>query len=638
MSSSGNSNSISTASLKGKQSAFSKYDNGQSLLHNRYKKLTSLQSGTFGKVSLALDTVTNQKVAIKAMDRSVLQVDQVAQHEIAILAKLKDNDNICQLLDHFRTKTHYFLVLEYCEFGDLHDFLNDNSDNTNTLSKPYDNSYVFKNFAADLASAIQHCHDNGIYHRDIKPENILVTKDLKFKLADWGLATTSRFSNEAEIGTDKYMAPECIFNDDGDDGNSTYYDCMYADYWSLGITLLYTLFGKSPFKKCTSEADPLFKRYINGATSGSILAKKDNVDLSIFYDIYPNLSQTGFESLVRPLLQFVPQQRNLSDCLEAMDYNYCYGFTVDEELEIEEFNRNYNNYNNYKPIEVGKTDVEFFNAGAGAANDLLVSTDEALLDEDEARFFEEEEEEKAVGDDSDNDDNEEFNHLAYSSSSPLQISSENLRKLATQSSSVTAVDSSDNSRLPSIPPSLIDSTPATSFMKFSSNSDSKYNSSTLFSVPINISNGSADASTATKNNNLSTNTDAGASAAAHKNSVIYGSNITSDFSWDELDDFDDYEIINSFKKWNISSDAKPQPSQSVTSETTKNGDIAAAKSKNSGADVKTAKVGAATTTTTAPVKMQNLSSSITAQGKNITTNTMVNTPSKLSSIFDSNWC
>ncbi|GMM38354.1 protein kinase [Saccharomycopsis crataegensis] len=312
--------------------SYNSYNNKSILLGGRYEKVKDLQSGTFGQVSLANDVLSDTRVAIKSMKKCTPEVDAMAHHEVSMLNKLKGIEEVCQLLDHFESDDYHFLVFEYCEFGDLHEFLHD--EENFEVQKPFDNSFVFKQFAIDLINAVKHCHENGIYHRDIKPENILVTRDLKFKLADFGLSSTSRYCNESNVGTDKYMAPECVFEDKT---NTTYYDCLFSDYWSLGVSLMYTLFGYAPFKKCVDD-DQWFRKYLNGSHD----SLQDSSSVNVFYDIYPNLSTTGFDCFVDTLLQFVPEKRSLDDCLQMLvnDEDTVQVFTVDEELEIEQFNNN----------------------------------------------------------------------------------------------------------------------------------------------------------------------------------------------------------------------------------------------------------------------------------------------------------
>lgn len=161
-----------------------------------------------------------------------------AKREISLLSKL-NHKNICNMLDHHYAEEYTIIVLEYCPGGDLYDFihLSHKSDNYNFDSDCF--TKTIHKLVIQISDALNYCHRLGIYHRDIKPENILIDSDLNFKLCDWGLATTKRISNNLNIGTEKYLAPECSIGP---------YDCMYSDYWSLGVTILTSIYGFTPFK------------------------------------------------------------------------------------------------------------------------------------------------------------------------------------------------------------------------------------------------------------------------------------------------------------------------------------------------------------------------------------------------------
>lgn len=89
-----------------------------------------------------------------------------------------------------------------------------------------------------LFSAVNHCHANGVIHRDIKPENIMLTKNNKIRLIDFGLSKLGTTKAQTEVaGTPYYMAPEV-------------WDGKYkekADIWSLGVLLYVLVSGYLPF-------------------------------------------------------------------------------------------------------------------------------------------------------------------------------------------------------------------------------------------------------------------------------------------------------------------------------------------------------------------------------------------------------
>ncbi|GAA5808248.1 hypothetical protein MFLAVUS_001636 [Mucor flavus] len=83
--------------------------------------------------------------------------------------------------------------------------------------------------ARETLNAILFLHTKGFIHRDVKCENLLIGHNGEIKLADFGLATSTRHVNRERLGTAKWMAPEVIKEDSYDEK---------VDLWSLGITLI----------------------------------------------------------------------------------------------------------------------------------------------------------------------------------------------------------------------------------------------------------------------------------------------------------------------------------------------------------------------------------------------------------------
>jgi serine/threonine protein kinase len=320
----------STASVRGNEAfnEYGAYEKKQYLLKDKYKFITPIQEGAFGKVTLAVNVQTKEKVAMKAMYKSHENTRRIANHEIDVLSKIgRNNDNICQLLDHFETSEFIILILEYCSNGDLYDLIH-SSINISAVD--------IWNIAKELANALKYAHSLGIYHRDIKPENVLFNCFGRVKLCDWGLATTKRMNREFSVGTEKYMAPEVFI----EKPELTEYDCKYVDYWSFGITLITAIFGTCPFKpvgeSSNIHSDYNFKKFVYYGNS------------QILYDIYPTMNETCFNifmNLLRiggnedNLLEFNDKinSRNLDNFIQDLQDNWKFGLTIDEEYELEQF-------------------------------------------------------------------------------------------------------------------------------------------------------------------------------------------------------------------------------------------------------------------------------------------------------------
>ena len=275
------------------------------LLGGRFQTIAPLNHGSFGMVFLAEDTLTRQHVAIKCLTKPVVPafpashvMDEGAE-ELTCHAILKHHDHLVNLVHHFETESHSYLVLEYCSQGDLYEAIR--------LDRgPIQTEHV-RRFMLQLISAVQHMHANGLYHRDIKPENIFLTQDGSVKLGDFGLATKSLWSYEACVGSDRYMAPEQY------DPAGMGYSPAQADIWSVGICLLNVLFARNPFV-VPAESDVLFADY-----------RRDRQSL---FDIFPNMSQDTFE-ILSLAMAVDPTKRDLAAVKHAI--SRAVSFTTEDE-------------------------------------------------------------------------------------------------------------------------------------------------------------------------------------------------------------------------------------------------------------------------------------------------------------------
>lgn len=282
------------------------YSKGKTLLGGRYSFISNLQTGSFGKVSAAFDSVSGQRVAIKALKKSVNGVAAMAQHEMKIMNQLGYHRNITQLLDYLESRKYCILVLEYADQGDLYDAIHNKTPLGLALQTNYS---AFANFLSQILNVLSYSHSRGVYHRDIKPENILLTSDGTIKLCDWGLSTTNLIASDYNVGTEKYMAPEALIK-----GN---YNCQQLDAYSLGITLLFTLFNRCPFRKATME-DNNYNSFIHSK--------------HFIYDFFPNISSLSFDGIIEGLLI----KRDLDGSIQKMIDNAHLGFTLDQQQQHEE--------------------------------------------------------------------------------------------------------------------------------------------------------------------------------------------------------------------------------------------------------------------------------------------------------------
>ena len=276
------------------------------LLDGRFETISPLNHGSFGMVFMAKDTLTGETVAVKCLTKptvanacpSALSVDDRSE-ELACHARLGSHPNIVNMIHHFESDSHIYLVLEFCSMGDLYEAIR--------LGRGPRETDNVRDFMLQLVDAVGYMHSKGMYHRDIKPENIFLTSSGDMKLGDFGLATIDSWSYENTVGSDRYMSPEQY------DSAGTGYSTEEADVWAIGICLLNLLFSRNPFATPT-EADPLFADYIR--------------DRQSLFDIFPTMSQDTFEVLSYAMA-IDSEKRSLDALREAL--GRVVSFTTDDE-------------------------------------------------------------------------------------------------------------------------------------------------------------------------------------------------------------------------------------------------------------------------------------------------------------------
>lgn len=209
-----------------------------------------LGEGTFGKVKVATHCQTGEKVAVKVLSKKKIREnhdEERISREINILKKMM-HPNIAQLYSVIETNQSLYLIMEYCESGELfHHIVLNRKLNESESSKLY----------TQLISGIEYLHLNGIVHRDLKPENILLHKS-KLKIVDFGLSNTYKTGQKliTACGSPSYAAPEMIL------GNE--YEGLGVDLWSSGIILYAMVCGCLPFEDSTADEETLFKKIVSG--------------------------------------------------------------------------------------------------------------------------------------------------------------------------------------------------------------------------------------------------------------------------------------------------------------------------------------------------------------------------------------
>lgn len=210
------------------------------LAGERYRFVRELGSGAMGRVSLALDVSTNQLVAIKRMHEMIAAMGGARmRREFRSLSQIQ-SVNVVRVFDYLEERGVPLLVMEFVRGADLGDWLEGRAEG---MSAKPDVAAITRVFA-DVASALDAVHEQGVIHRDLKPENIRVTPEGAAKLMDFGLAKTLEGSVAltragAMVGTALFMSPEQCRGQQID---------YRTDLYALGAVLYRALTGQPPFQ------------------------------------------------------------------------------------------------------------------------------------------------------------------------------------------------------------------------------------------------------------------------------------------------------------------------------------------------------------------------------------------------------
>ena len=219
----------------------------------KYQVTGVLGEGAMGVVYKGFDPGIQRAVALKTVRRQLLENDD---HGPGMVARFRNEAQAAGRLAHPGIVAVYdygdegdvaYIAMEYVEGNTLERYI---------AEQVHFSDSDIVSVVVQLLDALEHAHTQGVWHRDIKPSNILMTRDGRLKIADFGIARieSARLTMvNSVIGTPTYMAPEQFRGLEID---------RRVDIYATGVLLYRLLVGKPPF---TGSAESLSYRVVHEA-------------------------------------------------------------------------------------------------------------------------------------------------------------------------------------------------------------------------------------------------------------------------------------------------------------------------------------------------------------------------------------
>ena len=209
----------------------------QTLFEHKYEVVGTLGKGGFSDCLLVYSSKYKMHFACKVITLSNIpgcRKKQSFETESQVLTHIM-HPNIIKIYNIFSNEKRLFIILEYCENGDLMKQILQNG--------PITDQAVFIRIVSMMLQALVYLESQKIAHCDIKPSNFLIDQMGKIKLADFGL--TKVLSDDSHLSMDftgslPFLPPEILANKP--------YNPLKADVWSFGVTLYYLTTRDFPFK------------------------------------------------------------------------------------------------------------------------------------------------------------------------------------------------------------------------------------------------------------------------------------------------------------------------------------------------------------------------------------------------------
>ncbi|MGB7063271.1 MAG: protein kinase [Candidatus Zixiibacteriota bacterium] len=202
---------------------------------SHYKILKKIGSGGMGEVYLAQDTKLRRKVALKFLPSEYSSESELRTRFMreAQAAAALNHPNVVTVHEVAEHEGRLYIAMEYVEGESLKDLI---------VRKELSIGEVL-DMALQISEGLAVAHGAQIVHRDVKPQNILMGRDGRVRICDFGLAKAKRdvtlTQTGSTLGTVAYMSPEQARGEEVD---------HRTDIWALGVVVYEMLTGQMPFK------------------------------------------------------------------------------------------------------------------------------------------------------------------------------------------------------------------------------------------------------------------------------------------------------------------------------------------------------------------------------------------------------
>ena len=305
-----------------------------------YKIKKKLGIGSYGTVYLVQkNSSPNFEYVIKQISLFSLSPKQKAEvkQESKLLSKL-NSKYVVKYYDSFEEKDNLNIVMEYCNYGDLNEFLEKHKTTGHLLNE----NFIWKIFIK-ISLGLGYIHSENILHRDLKSLNIFLTNELDIKIGDLGVAKQLQNTCFAKtfIGTPYYLSPEMCEEKPYNEK---------SDVWALGCILYELCCYKHPF---------------NANSQGALILKIIKGKFESIPNVYSEELKKLVEDLLKRDFKVRPTVREVLKRKEIIEKSKEFGLYSDiMELEKKINNNNNNNHNNnhnVKNVNVNKVELNFNN-------------------------------------------------------------------------------------------------------------------------------------------------------------------------------------------------------------------------------------------------------------------------------------